>query len=250
MLVRLTDLPRRSAASLLMLALATPPSSAPPRRPEAEASGSSAPRPMTEADLTFVAPEGVYSIFEDHKPTGHTINASPGAYPTRLTTVTVRYPPSRSGSQGLVQLLGVNRETKAAKAAAAAAAEINDGAAPSESSSDTEASPDPHFSNPDAATPVDQQATLFSPHSAAPGKRRAVARPKHNMRTTSSTFITRLQTTESMLKALQTKTGDVCFLFYNSAKSFFWTEVGIKTKVDYSCKLLRARVSPMLTVIS
>ena len=69
------------------------------------------------------------------------------------------------------------------------------------------------------------------PTSIALGKKKSVSRPKHNIRTTTSTFVTRLQTAEGLTKILQAKHGDVTFMFYNSAKNFFWTEVGSKTKV-------------------
>ena len=49
---------------------------------------------------------------------------------------------------------------------------------------------------------------LFSgPGGAA--KKKAAARPKHNIRTTSSTFVSRVQTAEGLAKTLQSKQGDV-----------------------------------------
>lgn len=72
--------------------------------------------------------------------------------------------------------------------------------------------------------------TLFSSTS-APGKKKSISRPKHNIRTTSSSFVTRLQTAEGLSKTLQSKAGDSTFVFYNAAKSFFWTEAGVKAKV-------------------
>lgn len=57
-------------------------------------------------------------------------------------------------------------------------------------------------------------------------------RPKHNIRTTSSTFLTRVQSAEGLIKSLQTKQGEATYLFYNHVKSFIWTEVGTKTKVS------------------
>ena len=62
-------------------------------------------------------------------------------------------------------------------------------------------------------------------------KRKTVSRPKHSIRTTSSSFVTRLQTAEGLTRTLANKQGDVTFMFYNALKSFFWTEVGIKAKV-------------------
>jgi hypothetical protein len=51
------------------------------------------------------------------------------------------------------------------------------------------------------------------------------------MRTTSSTFITRLQSIEGLNKTLSSKQGEVTFLFYNTGKAFLWVEVGNKAKV-------------------
>jgi hypothetical protein len=178
-----------------------------------------------ETEMTFVGPEGVYSMTEEHKPSGHTINANVNMFPTRLSTATIRFPPTKS-SQGLGSLLGVGKENKKDKQPKA------DTDAQSVSSSDTDNSPDPSPGPPDslATNVLGEPPSLFSqPPSGA--RKKGAARPKHNMRTTSSTFITRLHTAEGMSRALQSKTGDVTFLFYNSAKSFFWTEAGSKVKV-------------------
>ena len=64
-------------------------------------------------------------------------------------------------------------------------------------------------------------------------KKKSVSRPKRNIRTTTSTFVTRLHSAEGLTRALQNKQGDVTFMFYNQAKNFFWTELGTKTKVCY-----------------
>lgn len=183
--------------------------------------------------MTFVAPEGVYSVTEEHKPTGHTINANPNLYPTRLSTVHVRFPTTKAASQGFAQLLGGgNKDAKKDKEQQRPGKQDDTA---SVSSSDTDGSPDPSSATgqPDVAqSPVLlDQPTPFSRPSTSGGKKKAAARPKHNMRTTSSTFITRLHTAEGLTKALQSKQGDVQFFFYNSAKSFFWTEAGAKQKV-------------------
>ena len=65
----------------------------------------------------------------------------------------------------------------------------------------------------------------------AGAKRKTISRPKHSIRTTSSSFVTRLQTAEGLTRTLANKQGDVTFMFYNALKSFFWTEVGVKAKV-------------------
>jgi catabolite repression protein CreC len=188
-----------------------------------------------ENDSTFVAPEGVYSVTEEHKPTAHTINAVPTLYPTRLSTAVIRFPATKSAAQGLAQLLGGggSRDKEGKKDKEREKDKLLRPEDASISSSDTEDSP--LQSNPDASTSISPESatqTLFSPTRPSVGSRRRTAtRPKHNMRTTSSTFITRLHTVEGLGRVLQGKTGDITFLFYNSAKSFFWTEAGSKAKV-------------------
>ena len=47
-----------------------------------------------ETESSFVAPEGVYTVTEEHKHSllgVHTVNAVPVTYPTRLKTVTVKF---------------------------------------------------------------------------------------------------------------------------------------------------------------
>jgi hypothetical protein len=190
-----------------------------------------------ESDMTFVGPEGVYSFMEEHKPTGHTIQATPGLYPTRLSTAVVRFPPSKS-SQGLGSLLGVGTQGRKDRDKDKDSGKAKDKEADtaSVSSSDTDASPDISPTPDPSATsspPPGEPASLFAaPHAPGFRKKAAVAsRPKHNMKTTSSTFIARLHTAEGLARALQAKSGEVTFLFYNSAKSFFWTEAGAKVKV-------------------
>lgn len=183
-----------------------------------------------ENDMTFVAPEGVYSVTEEHKPSGHTINANPTTFPTKLSTVLVRFPGTKTSSAGFANLLGGGKDSKRDKEPPKSAKQEDNA---SVSSSDTDGSPDPAAPGNVAQSPaMDDQPTLFyRASSGAAGKKKTAARPKHNMRTTSSTFIARLHTAEGLTKALQSKQGDVQFIFYNSAKSFFWTEAGAKQKV-------------------
>ena len=210
-----------------------------------------------ENESTFVAPEGVYSVTEEHKPTPlaqHTIAAAPILYPTKVSAVTVRFPTAKAAaaSPGLSQLLGGGREREvrkdgggrpAASASASASAHAHakepkdpDGVSVSSSDDPDDGSPD--ASSTPAPDPSGAAAAAHeqhgSPFSLAPGlgKRKAAPRPKHNMRTTSSTFITRLQNADNLSKALQTKQGEVVFMFYNSAKTFVWTEAGTKLKVS------------------
>lgn len=195
-----------------------------------------------ENESTFVAPEGVYSVTEEHKPNPlaqHTIAAAPILYPTRISTVSVRFSVNKpTNSPGLSQLLGGGREKEVKKEKVVAKErEREDGV--SVSSSD-----DPDDGSPDASSvpahdgaastptiPHEQPSTPFALTPATIGKRKSAPRPKHNMRTTSSTFITRLQNADNLSRSLQSKQGDTSFLFYNAAKTFVWTEAGTKLKV-------------------
>ncbi|KAJ7685520.1 catabolite repression protein creC [Mycena polygramma] len=174
-----------------------------------------------ENESTFVAPEGVYTITEEHKPSvlPHIVS-SPIVYPTRVSTIVVKFPPTKSGGgPGFAQLLGGGKESRKDKEK-----QPKDDAV-SLSSSDTpdEDTPAP---TPENAT---REHTLFAGPPAA-GKKKPVSRPKHNMRTTSSTFITRIQNAEGFPRSLHSKQGDVTFMFYNVSKSFIWIEAGAKTK--------------------
>lgn len=191
-----------------------------------------------ENELTFVAPEGVYSVTEEHKPSVlgiHTINATPTLHPTRLTTVVIKFPAPKPGSgQVFTQLLGGNREKDVKKDKPSLK---DDGLSVSSSDTpdDPPGSPEIASSPPEALnSPVagqEQVNTIFSQAPAGLGKKKSSAsRPKHNMRTTSSTFITRLQNADNLSKTLQSKQGDTTFLFYNTAKTFVWTEAGAKLK--------------------
>ncbi|TDL24991.1 WD40 repeat-like protein [Rickenella mellea] len=201
-----------------------------------------------ENDLTFVAPEGVYSVTEEHKPATlniHIVNATPAIYPTRLSKVIIRFPPPKPGtSPGLSHLLGGNlvgnKESKVKEKEKDLLKEKEKEDGKSLSSSDVaddedNSSPDLINSPPQSASPPPlpqfEPPTLFSPPTTAiSGKKKSISRPKHNIRTTSSTFVTRLQSAEGYPKNLQTRQGDVTFLFYNTAKSFLWTEAGSQAK--------------------
>ncbi|OBZ65689.1 putative catabolite repression protein creC [Grifola frondosa] len=193
-----------------------------------------------ENESTFVAPEGVYSVTEEHKPTllaQHTASTAPVLYPTKVSTVSVRFHAAKSGnSPGLSQLLGGNREEY--KKEKVVAKDREDGLSVSSSDTPDEGNPSPDASStpaPDSVIstptlPHEQLNHLFSHTPAGLGKKKTAARPKRNMRTTSSTFITRLQNADNLSKILQSKQGETVFLFYNSAKCFVWTEAGAKAK--------------------
>jgi hypothetical protein len=192
-----------------------------------------------ESESTFVAPEGVYSVTEEHKPSPLHTNAVSNApiYPTKVSSVVVQFPAHKHGNApGFAQLLGGNKENKREKVQKPDKGESKeDGISLSSSDKTDEANethiPDPPTQEPGLASPSVPLGshTLFAPP--APGKKKHVSKPKHSIRTTSSTFITRLQSAEGLTKILQSKQGECTFLFYNLAKSFFWVEVGFKTKV-------------------
>ena len=174
---------------------------------------------MNENESTFVSPEGIYSVTETYNPAPvhvHPVNVQPPSYPSKLSTVTVRFPAQKQGTPGLAQLLSGNKETKKDK--------THDGVSLSSSDTPEESFPSPEMSGQDPSTEIP---SLFSP--TATGNKKPV-RPKHNMRNTSSTFISRMQVAENLAKTLQSKQGDITFLFYNSSKSFLWVEVGAKSK--------------------
>lgn len=195
---------------------------------------------MDESWTPFVAPEGVYSVVEEHKPAIITsATAALPVFPTKISTVIVRYPGQKPGPQPFAQLLGKEQKKIPQK-------DRDDGV--SVSSSDTQ----DEFNSPDLAaqapqdgslstpaTPYDQLNNIFSSHSPGTpmGKKKGNVRPKHNIRTTSSTFLTRVQSAEGLTKSLQSKQGEATYLFYNHVKSFIWTEVGTKMKVSPSSSL-------------
>ena len=186
-------------------------------------------------DATFVATEGVYSLTEEQKPPAIHAAApalnSPNA--VRMSTVIVRFP-SRNQSQGLSGLLGGGKDSARVKDKD----KDKDERASQSSSGDEAASEtgsldlNPAYGSPgDTPAPLSLQPSLFSPPTTQLGKKKQIFRPKHNIRTTSSTFVTRLQSAEGLSKSLATKSGDVTFIFYNSGKSFFWTEPKAKVGI-------------------
>lgn len=201
-----------------------------------------------ENELTFVAPEGVYSITEDHKPIPAIHNGPQPIYPTRLSTITVRFPATKQPAmQGLGQLLGGGKDFWKEKGLAPASAAKEDGVSVSSGETPEDAtSPDggsPQDVTPPTSIPVpDQSHGLFSPP--AGSKRRASSRPKHNIRTTSSIFVTRVHCMEGLAKALPAKQGEVTFLFYNSAKNFYWVETGMQTKVRMAPRSFARDLTP------
>ncbi|RXW18622.1 hypothetical protein EST38_g7236 [Candolleomyces aberdarensis] len=185
-----------------------------------------------ENEAAFVAPEGVYSVTDEHKPNVAqlaAVSAGPSLHPTRVTKIVVKFPASKQGgSQGFANLLGGGKDVKKDKVVK----EKEDGVSLSSSDTPDEAEgQQPSSSQEHASSPAPPEAnTIFSSSSNAHGKKKNFARPKHNIKTTSSTFITRIQTSEGLTKTLASKQGDVTFLFFNSAKTFSWVEAGSKAK--------------------
>ncbi|KAG6833065.1 hypothetical protein H0H87_011809 [Tephrocybe sp. NHM501043] len=180
-------------------------------------------------ESTFVAPEGVYTVIDEHKPLAlPAAYGGPSVYPTKVTSVTVNFPATKQGSAApaFVHLLGGNKDNKKDKSGGQK--EREDGQ--SLSSSDTPDEGDVPPSTQEHASTSQEPHTLFSPNPSALGKKRQAARPKNSIRTTSSTFITRIQTAEGLSKTLQSKQGDTNFLFYNLSKSWIWVEAGSKAK--------------------
>ena len=152
-----------------------------------------------ENDLSFVAPEGVYTVAEEliHVPNGLSL------FPTAVAPVLVRFPARQPGpSPAFANLLGTRPRDR-----------------------DDATNSDP--GDPDDSSTPDSAPDLF----AHPAKKRSTARPRHNIKTSSSTFITRIQTAEGLSRTLQAKQGDATFLFYNLGKTFVWVEASVKSQV-------------------
>jgi len=190
-----------------------------------------------ENESTFVAPEGVYSLTDEHKP-NHTqnlaVSAGPSIFLSKVSSIVLRFPPPKQGgAPGFAQLLGGGKSEPKKEKPEKVAKERDDGVSLSSSDTPEETDLPPPSSQEhttaNTSTPHEHH-TLFS-HPPAAGKKKNAARPKHNIRTTSSTFLTRMQTAEGMTKNLQSKQGEVTFLFYNVAKCFVWIEAGSKAKV-------------------
>lgn len=187
-----------------------------------------------ENESAFVAPEGVYSVTDEHKPTPAqlaAVSAGPSLYPTRVTHVVVKFAQAKqAASQGFANLLGgvgAGKDVKKDKAAK----DKDDGVSLSSSDTPDEGDGPGLSTHPQDSPAPHEQNHIFSSAPSANGKKKNFSRPKHNIRTTSSTFITRIQTSEGLTKTLASKQGDVSFLLFNSAKTFSWIEVGSKAKV-------------------
>lgn len=196
-------------------------------------------------ESTFVAPEGVWTLTEQHIPPiiqSH-LPSTQQLYPTRISTISVKFP-AKGGAQGFTSLLGGGGKAKDSEKDKRDLKDKKAGYEDSVSSSEgqddgpSDLPMDPDLERERDPSPLQQPlpASLFSPGPDTPlNKKKSVRRPKHNIRTTSSSFVTRIQSAEGLNKILANKVGETTFLFYNAAKSFFWTEVGTKSKVRWHC---------------
>ncbi|KAF9036648.1 catabolite repression protein creC [Panaeolus papilionaceus] len=185
-----------------------------------------------ENDSTFVAPEGVYSVTDEHKPNNVQNMAAaigPPLFPSKALSIILKYPTTKApATPAFAGLLGGSKEQKKEKSDKPSK-DKDDGV--SLSSSDTPDDTDPQASSqePQSATSPQEPHPLFF-HPSASNKRKGAARPRHNIKSSSSTFISRVQTAEGLARNLQSKLGEVTYLFYNLAKSFVWVEAGSKAK--------------------
>ncbi|KIM23979.1 hypothetical protein M408DRAFT_27426 [Serendipita vermifera MAFF 305830] len=209
---------------------------------------------MSETPPSFVAPEGAYNFLEEHKPQHLTVSGmNASSYPTRISSITIKFQAkANSTGPGLTALLGgvkdsrakdkeKEREKEREKEAVAAAvtkdggesysssengAEERDitGDFPAEGAANPSVSPESNLNRNGSQYPP--PATLFSsPTSSNTGRKRSHStRKMQNIRTTSSSFVTRMQTMEGLTKQLAQQVGDATFLFYNASKSFIWTQ--------------------------
>ncbi|KAF8344156.1 WD40-repeat-containing domain protein [Cantharellus anzutake] len=186
-------------------------------------------------ESVFVAPEGVYTLSEEHKPPPVLANlpSTQQVYPTRLSSILVRFPAHKAGGPGLtLGLLGGNKSKEVEKRERGAPINgAEDSMSSSEQGDENSADANDPDRDRDSAPMHSQTPALFSPGPESNiNKKKSTRRPKNNIGTTSSSFVTRLQTSGSLSKQLSNKVGDVTFLFCNSAKTFFWTEMGSKAK--------------------
>ncbi|KZT55092.1 WD40 repeat-like protein [Calocera cornea HHB12733] len=189
-------------------------------------------------ETSLTAPEGIYHLTDDVKPPvlhSQIVN-SPNLYPSRLTTITVSFP-ARQATQGLAALLRRDRTDKQPEVEQQQQQQQQQHhpLPAGEREADESVSDEEHESDSDPAASSDAPPPtpgLFAPPAPAPlnGKKKPAARTTHNIRSTSSSFVTRIHTTEGLTKHLASKSGDVTFAFYNGAKSFFWYELGAGMK--------------------
>ncbi|KAG8808738.1 hypothetical protein FRC17_003804 [Serendipita sp. 399] len=222
---------------------------------------------MADVPTPFVAPEGSYSFLEEHKPHLVTVSAVNAAlYPTRISSITIRFQTKAASgvAPGLTALLGgvkdarakekeKEREREREKEAAGLASGKEKERDGRESVSSSEnglddrelgdlttlatATQETAVNTPAVDSSVNipgpphfAPTTLFPPPVTSNRRRSQTSRKMQSIRTTSSSFVTRLQTMEGLSKALGNQSGEATYLFYNASKSFIWTQIGQKGK--------------------
>lgn len=222
----------------------------------------------TDTPAQFVAPEGAYTFLEEHKPQHLTVSGSNAAqYPTRISTITIRFQAkTTSATPGLTALLGgggkdakTKEKERDKENLGTNTAENKDrdrdreSVSSSDNGEDKDATGDLNAPLQDSGAantgagageagasntnggqqqqqPQFTPTTLFSPAMNGVKRRSTSARKMQNLRTTSSSFVTRLQTVEGLSKIIGHQSGDVTYAFYNASKSFIWTQIGQKLK--------------------
>lgn len=201
------------------------------------------------AENSFIAPEGTYTYLEEHRPLHVTVSPLNAAqYPTRISTVVIRFPAAKAvpPAQGITSLLvgGKDGRTKDKERINEREKETfkdgRDSLSSSDAQDERETAPDtlqdttnPSVTDAQSSGVQYTTPTLFSPAMPS-GKRKSISRrkvPKHSIKSTNSSFVTRQQSVENLSKVLSNLTGEVTFLFYNASKSFIWTQVSTKLKV-------------------
>lgn len=185
---------------------------------------------------SLTAPEGTYRLLEEQKPPPPltTLSSNQPFFPTRLSVVIVNFPQPKVSSPGFSALLGGTIKPKDASADKKDK-KLGGNGVPYDDSLSSSDQGDEASDAADPETPSHLQpptTSLFSSGAdSGINKKKSTRKRKRNIRTTTSSFVTRLQTMENLNRHLASKSGEVTFLFHNSAKTFFWTEVGSKVKV-------------------
>ena len=119
-----------------------------------------------ENDSTFVAPEGVYSVTDEHKQTqaqSHAMNIGTHIYPSRVSSAIVRFPAPKQGSApGFAQLLGGGSKLEPKKDRAVNSKDREDGVSLSSSDTPDESDPPPASQELAAGNSTYEPHTLFS----------------------------------------------------------------------------------------
>lgn len=169
-------------------------------------------------DSSLVAPEGLYLASTSHFPPAYfPTTLGPPVIPTKLNTVSIFYPPKKEG--GLGNLLGIASKDPV----------------------DVDSAEKESFHTSSVSTGfskgVSGVGTPFLSRSMAGGKDGSVGpRPKSNIKSTSSSFVTRVQSLEGMGKVMGERARggeEVRWTFWNLGRVWGWVELGGKAKVSF-----------------